>query len=91
MASSGFARHGVIRPQPRPLALHLRDEVLKAEHDLIHGIVERALAIFEIEKDAHTRIEDAFENVGRLDLFAPKPRFLAHDEPLKWRTRRQQA
>src|SRR5881628_3769902 len=47
--------HGVVRALPGLLPLHLRGEVGQREHDLVHGAVERALAIIEVEEDPHAK------------------------------------
>ena len=69
-------QHRVVRPLTRLLALHLRGEVGQRQHYLVHRVVERALAVFQVEEHTDTRVHDLLESISRLDLLAPQPRLL---------------
>jgi hypothetical protein len=55
------------------LALHLVGEVREREHHLVHGGVQGALAVFEVEEDAGPGRHDLLQRVRRLDLLAAEP------------------
>jgi hypothetical protein len=64
---------------------------LRLDEDLVYDFerdgpakeFRRALAILQVEKGAHARVEERLERAGRLDLLAPEPALLAHDEDLE--------
>jgi hypothetical protein len=81
--------HRVGRALPGLLALEFVGEGREAQHDLVRGAVERALAILEVEEHADAGGDDLLERVGRLDRFAAETRFLGHDQRLERRPRLQ--
>src|SRR5205807_5047873 len=57
----------------------------------VHRAIERPLPVFEVEKDPDPRLDDLLHDPGDIDLLAPEARFLAHDQDLERRPRRERA
>jgi hypothetical protein len=80
-----LAHHRVVRALAGALPLHLGGEVGEAEHHLVHRVVERPLAVVQIEEHAHAGVGDLLEHVGGLDLLAAQARLLGHDQHVERR------
>ena len=63
--------------------------MVKRQHDLVGGTVERPLPILEVEEHAHAGLDELLQRVRRLDRFPAEPRFLRHHEHLERRPRLQ--
>ena len=76
---------GIMRPLTGLLALQLGREVGQGEHHLVHRVVERPLAVLEVEEHPDAGGDDLLQRVGGLDLLAAEPGLFGHDENLKRR------
>jgi len=68
----GLAGHRIVGPLAGLFPLHLGREVRERQHDFIHSVVERALAVLEVEEHPDARVHDSLERIGRLDRLAPQ-------------------
>ena len=89
VARSGLAKHRIVGPLPRLLALELVGESGQRQHDFVGWAVECALAVLEVEEHPNARLDDLFQGVGRLDGLSAKSRLFGHDEHMERRPRFQ--